>query len=144
MSKEKLFHVGVKALITDYENNILLLKSPGWKKEKIEEHWDIPGGRVEEGNTLIETLNREIKEETGITEIINEEFITAVVSNHKFTIESGHNVGLVLFIYEVDIPDNVTIKLSDEHTAYEWVDKREAARRLENKYPPAFTKILAK
>lgn len=144
MSKEKLFHVGVKALITDYENNILLLKVEGNKYNKNVVHWDIPGGRIEQGSTAIETLNREIKEETGITEIINEEFITAVISKHEFAIESGHNVGLVLFIYEVDIPDNVTIKLSDEHTAYEWVDKKEAARRLENKYPPAFTKILAK
>lgn len=144
MSKEKLFHVGVKALITDFEDNILLLKTPGWEKEKIVPHWDIPGGRIEIGNSAVQTLNREIKEETGITEIINEEFITAVISNHEFTAEGGHRVGLVLFIYEVDIPDNATIKLSDEHTAYEWVDKKEAAKRLENKYPSSFTRLLAK
>lgn len=144
MAKEKLFHVGVYGLITDYEDNVLLLQHPGWKKNNIPEHWDIPGGRVKDGDTLIATLNREIKEETGITEIINEEYITAVISNHHFATDEDENVGLVLFIYEVDIPDNATIKLSDDHTKYEWVDKKEAAKRLENKYPASFTRLLAK
>lgn len=141
MSREKLFHVGVKALIENQRGDIILLKAPGWPKNNIPPHWDIPGGRIQEGQTVLEVLSREIEEETGITEIAEPKFFTAVISNHEIPLE-GKSLGLVMMVYKVKIPEDAEVALSEEHTAYEWVDKKEAARRLADKYPSEFTNLL--
>jgi 8-oxo-dGTP diphosphatase len=137
----KLFNIGIKGLVENTEGKILLLKAPGWPKAKLEPHWDIPGGRIEEEKSIIDVLAREIEEETGITEIIDPELFTAVISNHEIPFEDKI-LGLLLIIYKVQIPKDSKIKLSDEHTAYEWVDSAEAAKRLSHKYPKDFTQLL--
>jgi 8-oxo-dGTP diphosphatase len=139
----KLFNVGIKGLIENAEGKILVLKS-SLKGHGLptEAYWDIPGGRIEEGEHVLEVLKREIEEETGIKELKKEaEFFHAVVSNHKIPHEDKI-LGLVLMVYKVQIPKNSKIKLSDEHVAYEWVDKAEAAKRLAHKYPEEFTSLL--
>lgn len=141
MSNEKKFWVGIKALIEDEQGRILLMYAPGWPQKKIEPHWDIPGGRIEQGMSVEATLMREIGEETGITKIESSEFFSGVISNHN--IDFGHEIiGLVLMIYKVKIPANSRIKLSDEHTKYEWTEPKDAAKRLAHKYPPEFTSLL--
>jgi hypothetical protein len=44
MASEKLFHVGVKALIVNSEGKILVMKTVAWYGAIA--HWDIPGGRI--------------------------------------------------------------------------------------------------
>ncbi|MBM3196240.1 MAG: NUDIX domain-containing protein [Chlamydiae bacterium] len=56
------FHLGIYAII-EKEGKILLVektRGPYWGK------WDLPGGRPIHGETIFETLFREVKEETGI------------------------------------------------------------------------------
>lgn len=141
MSKEKLFHVGIKALIENEERKVLLLFAPGWERAKTKPHWDIPGGRIQEGGSAEETLKREVEKETGIKNIQSQEFLSAVVSNHQIPFEDKI-LGLVLMVYKVKVPVTNKIILSHEHTDFEWVDKKEAAKRLADKYPPDFTKLL--
>lgn len=141
MASEKMFHVGVKALIENNKGEVLLLKAPSWEKGNIEAHWDIPGGRIQEGGDVLDTLEREIKEETGISRIESCEFVTAVISNHQIKLEA-QMLGLVLMVYKINVPAESIITLSEEHTAFEWVDKKEAAERLSDKYPPEFTEKL--
>lgn len=143
MANEKLFHVGIKALIENEQGLILLLKAPAWERGNIEAHWDIPGGRIQEGQNATEVLAREVEEETGIRKIESFDFFTAVVSNHQIPFEDKM-LGLVLMIYKVRIPKNSQIKISDEHVAHEWVSAKEAAKRLAQKYPPEFTTLLSK
>jgi 8-oxo-dGTP pyrophosphatase MutT (NUDIX family) len=142
MPKEKLFQVGVKALITNDKNEILVLDSGEWHLKHQTQHWDIPGGRIQEGHTVLETLQREVEEETGVKKISNPEFFTSVVSNFKDIPVDGKLVGLILMVYKVSIPKNSKIALSHEHSAYEWVSSKEAATRLAYKYPPEFTSLL--
>lgn len=51
--------VSVGGLIENNEGKILMVKSP-------DRGWEIPGGQVEEGESLTDALTREIKEESGI------------------------------------------------------------------------------
>jgi 8-oxo-dGTP pyrophosphatase MutT (NUDIX family) len=139
---EKLFQVGVKALITNDKDEILVLDSGEWHLKNQTQHWDVPGGRIQEGHTALETLRREVEEETGIKEVIDPQFFTAAVSNFKDIPVGEHKVGLLLMIYKVKIPKNSQIKLSHEHSGYEWVSRKEAAKRLAYKYPPEFTDLL--
>lgn len=149
MAESKLFYVGIKALIKNDRGEILVLKASLRDHSKdAEPYWDIPGGRIDEGETPLETLHREIVEETGITQVSQEAFYTAVISHHKVPIDKtdpdSKKAGLALMIYTVEIPSQSTILLSPEHVAYEWVSAPEAAKRLANKYPAEFTDVLAK
>jgi len=47
------------------EGRILMLKRPK-KKKTYGAYWNFPGGRNEDGETEIQTVIREVKEETGI------------------------------------------------------------------------------
>ena len=59
------FRVAVKALILDKDNNLLLVRRS--KKDKIAAgEWEVPGGRLEIGESPFEGLKRETKEETAI------------------------------------------------------------------------------
>ena len=136
----KLFHVGVKALITDNDGRVLLCKTGDWKD--IPAYWDLPGGRIEAGQTVEATLKREIFEETGIKQVKDIEYFSACISNIEIPVSDTEKVGLVLMAFTVAVPDDVEIHLSDEHTAYEWVARAEAAERLKVKYPVEFTSGL--
>ncbi|MBQ8992321.1 NUDIX domain-containing protein, partial [Candidatus Saccharibacteria bacterium] len=54
------YRLSVKAKLVD-GGRVLLVKEDG-------KDWDLPGGGVEHGETINEALQRELFEETGITE----------------------------------------------------------------------------
>lgn len=137
MSQEKLFQVGIKALIEN-QGKFLVVHDP--QRRNREPHWDIPGGRIQEGQSAMEALARELKEEIGVSVIKSTKFFTAVISNFELSVEDK-KIGLVLMIYKVEVPDS-QIKLSDKHDKYEWVDLSEAAKRLAYKYPLEFTNLI--
>lgn len=140
--KEQLFQIGVKALIENEKGEILLLDSGDWHHKDQVRHWDIPGGRIQGGASVSDTLKREIEEETGIKKLKKADFFTAVVSNFKNIRVDNLSVGLALMIYKVEVDSNAAIKLSDEHTGFEWVNREDAAKRLAYKYPKEFTNLL--
>lgn len=133
MTKEQSFQVGIKALITNDGDEVLVLDTGGWHLKNQNRHWDIPGGRIQEGYGILDTLAREIEEEIGIKKTAAAKLFTAVPANFP---------GLMLLVYKMKIPDGSKIKLSPEHVAYEWVSKKEAAKRLSYKYPAEFTDLL--
>lgn len=59
--------VGVKVLIKNSDNNYLFLQRASAMDNEARAHWDIPGGRIEPEEPLLEALAREISEETGLT-----------------------------------------------------------------------------
>ena len=141
MNKEKLFQVGVKALIENEKGEILLVYTGQRPAQYNSDFWDIPGGRIDENENALQTLAREIKEETGLEKIEDVEFVQGVISNHEFD-QNGLHFGLVLMVYKVQVAGDSEISLSSEHEKFEWVDKKEAAQRLSIKYPPEFTSLL--
>lgn len=52
--------VAAAALITNPEGRVLMTRHPV-------RGWEFPGGQVEEGESVLQALEREIMEETGIT-----------------------------------------------------------------------------
>jgi nucleoside triphosphatase len=45
-----------------HDGTILLARSPKWSNK-----WTLPGGHIEPGETLFESVEREVQEETGLT-----------------------------------------------------------------------------
>lgn len=139
---EDIFHLGVKALIRNPKGEMLVLKvNPENLKKTKAVYWDIPGGRISKGETIEQTLKREIKEETGITGISSFDFFTMIVSPLRIPIGNS-DVGLVLAIYWCDIARQSTVRLSPEHTEYKWVLSAEAAKLLEFKFTKEFSNKL--
>lgn len=139
---EKLFYIGVKGLIQNHQGKLLLLKADvSEHRRNTTAYWDIPGGRIDEGESVLDALKREIKEETGITKLEDHRFFTAVISNHQVP-KGRQAIGLALMIYVVKVPAKSAVTISKEHVAYEWVSKLEARKRLTHKYPKEFTDQL--
>ena len=74
----KKFHLGVYAIIQRGQSILLVKKSRG----PYLGMWDLPGGRPVHGETIFQTLQREVREETGV------QLVDAVLhSNHAFVVE---------------------------------------------------------
>lgn len=144
MSLPKLFFVGIKGLIRNSQGEILLLLADvSTFRDAKDPYWDLPGGRIEEGDDELGTLRKEIQEETGVTELADVEYLHSVISSHNIPIKDSERMaGLVLRIWQVEIADDSEIKISDEHTNYEWASPKEAAERLLNKYPADFCEFI--
>jgi 8-oxo-dGTP pyrophosphatase MutT (NUDIX family) len=140
---EKLFHVGVKALIQDGQSRLLLaLRDTSNHSIPTAPYWDLIGGRIEEGETPLDALRREIQEEIGVGYEAEPIFITATISNHQTKIASGEKVGIAIMVYRLTLPGGAEIKPATDFTTYEWVDKVDAAERLQHKYPADFISAL--
>jgi len=140
---EDTFHFGIKALITNSNGEILLLKiNSAMLKIQKEPYWDLPGGRIKKGESIEQTLLREIEEEIGINKMENIIEVGIVLSNIRIPTKDS-DVGLFLGIYNCKIKNNSVIKLSTEHTEYKWFRANEASELLQVKYPKSFTDIVA-
>jgi 8-oxo-dGTP pyrophosphatase MutT (NUDIX family) len=137
---EDLYHLGVKALIRRTDGAILLLKlDPTFMGG---EYWDLPGGRVQQGSSVQDTLRREIVEETGIRDVTIGKHVGMVLSTVRIKLKTGDEVGLILSIYECTIPNQAVIVPADGHVAYEWLVPLKAAKLMSNKYPAEFCELI--
>lgn len=136
---EQKFHVGVKALILNDENKILVLKTnPKEAGHYHPEHWDLPGGRIKTGDSIEKTLRKEIEEELGISAIEILEPFDTHISNLKIPVDN-EMVALLMIIYKCKLPDNnVKFNLSFEHLEYKWVSVDEAKGLLKIKFAKSF------
>lgn len=122
MGNEKPFYLGIKAIIQNSEGQILLLKhSSGY--------WDFPGGRVNHGESIEDTLMREVEEETGITKLEEIKPDKMVLTKYQIPFQDV-KAGLVLWYHTCTLPGEVEITLSNEHTEYRWVELSEAEEFL--------------
>jgi 8-oxo-dGTP diphosphatase len=145
MNSEDVFHLGVKALILNHVGNILLVQvNPAKLNGVRKDYWDLPGGRVQKGDSVEDTLKREVLEETGITQITNIKPVSMVLSNIRIPIGEDKSVGLILSVYACTVPDDVAVALSDEHLAYDWFTPTKAAELLQIKYPEDFCEVIAR
>lgn len=74
---EMKLQVGVKIFLQNKTGRYLLIKRSLEKYPNADGHWDIVGGRINPGSSLIENLRREVKEETAL-EIKSEPILLAV------------------------------------------------------------------
>lgn len=90
-------------------------------------HWDFPKGNVEEGENDLDTVRREVKEETSIDNIqFVDGFKKKVEYNYKRTGKLVHKE-VVFYLAKTNVRD---VKLSYEHKGYGWVSYEEALKRL--------------
>lgn len=76
--------------------------------------WGLPGGRVEEGETLLATINRECQEELGFVP----EYVRMIPLEKFTTVDSGFEYHTFFCTVEHEFRP----QLNDEHIGYAWID----------------------
>jgi len=111
--------VGVKALVQNENNQFLFMRRSVTFGDEKEPHWDIPGGRIDADEPLMDALRREIMEETGLQFSDTPVLLTAqdIFAAHA----DLHVVRLTYLIKGTGEP-----KLSDEHQEVRWMTAEEA------------------
>ncbi len=114
------FYIAGHALIKNNEGKYLILKRAVCN-DYMPLIWDIPGGTVEMGETVEETIKREIQEECALDVIpISPMYVYSNLSQ----IPNRHTVQIVYYCNYV----SGEIKLNPrEHGDYKWVSKEELA-----------------
>ncbi|GKX32273.1 DNA mismatch repair protein MutT [Vallitalea longa] len=105
----KQFFFSTKALIIDGDKFLAMYKIIDGNK-----WWDLPGGRMEFGETAEETLAREIREELGV----QIKPIKLIDTWNYMPSEEFQTVGV---IYHSKIVSG-EITISEEHDGYKWIN----------------------
>ena len=101
-----------KLVIIDNDGKYLLMHRSDHPTFGIDP--DLPGGTLEEGELPIETMVREVDEEAGID--INASDVREVYAGTDY---SAH--GTEYCLYEIKLDHRPEVKMSWEHSAYEWL-----------------------
>lgn len=118
-----LYHPGSK--------KFLILKANKPKGKKFEQFWktyfpfDLPGGRIENGETITEGLTRDVKEEIGD---VRYELKGIVHAEQMEYIDSA-----VYAVFSLGYYQEGDITLSPEHSEYQWMSAEEVANDKEIK-----------
>lgn len=104
--------VGVKILLKNKEGKYLLVRRSAEKYPEVGAKWDIVGGRIDPGSTLVDNLKRDVMEETGLE--INGK--PKLIEAQDILRVEGRHVLRLTYIGEAD----GEVVISDEHDQYGW------------------------
>jgi len=113
----------VKCIILNKNLNKFLLIQRCAADDIGADTWENAGGNIEEGETPQEAVIREIREETGITDV--------KIKNIAYVTVLDRKLPDLLIVYMCETSTE-TIQLSAEHQAYRWADEQQCRALLPN------------
>lgn len=117
---EPYLQVGVKVLLKNSEGKFLFIRTNPNKYPEKGSVWDIVGGRIEIGVTLLENLKREVKEEVSLEVVEN---IKLVDAQDILNIDGYPGRHVVRLTFTADTEGEP--KINDESTEFRWFTAEE-------------------
>lgn len=89
-------------------------------------HWDLVKGKIEKGESKEQAAMRELKEETGLTATLRDDFLEQY---HYFFKQDGNLIKKTVYYFIGQTTEDNVI-LSEEHIGYAWLPFDQAMDRL--------------
>jgi len=122
--KTRAMALTIKAVVLNKNNEVLILKRA--KNDLFNSgKYDLPGGHIEENESLKDSIIREIKEETGLDAVFGE-IIDVVEFPKNSPLFKKEKRGIRCICYV----SSDKVKLSSEHSKYEWVPINKVAEKF--------------
>lgn len=102
----------VRAVLINDGDILVLQNSPQQNNKDIIGQWELPGGRVEDGEIPETAVEREVEEETGLDCELVRPLATITVA------EDGRERGCQYFLLKTD---SRKVRLSREHSDHRWI-----------------------
>ncbi len=90
--------------------------------------YELPGGHIDFGETMVSGLKREIQEELGIEIAVGDPFYVFTYTNQ---IKGSHSIEVVYFAQLIGSPDDITLHPED-HSSCGWFTEQEAIKLNNN------------
>lgn len=113
-----------RSIVINNKGEILIVqraKGDTWRSN----FWELPGGKLDEGQDISHALEREVFEETGL--LINPISRTSYIESS--VISQGKYAGMpYIVIIGISLVEAGKVKLSEEHQKFVWVTLSEALK----------------
>ncbi len=116
----KLF-LGAKAVIV-HEGKVLVLHEAHYDEGTNTGMWDVPGGRIEPHEPILEGLRREVREESGLSVSVGR--ILGVYET--FPTIKGEACHIVRVYYECT-PIETKVTIGTDHDQYAWISPKDSS-----------------
>lgn len=127
----------VDGILVSEDEKILILRRANYMKN-FGGQWGFVGGSVDKKDkNNKEAIIREIKEETGIELTFNEQQKMKAVDKQGHEREDG-SIGSDTEYWLIKLESNPDVKISREHSKYEWVGPEEIKERNRKFMPDVF------
>ena len=113
----KLF-VGAKAVVVRDGKILLLRESTEYDEGTEAGKWDVPGGRIDDGESVRDGLVREVKEESSLDVIPGK----AIECFDNFPVIKGEECHIVRVYFFATEHEEKSVVLSQDHDQFDWVD----------------------
>ena len=119
--------IAAGGLVFNDKNQLLMIFRRG--------KWDLPKGKLDEGENIEDCAVREVKEETGLTEVALKNF-AGITYHEYFDKYSNDNALKETHWYKMHAPANQPLvpQTEEDIEIIEWVDAKHIPEKLQNSY----------
>ena len=129
--------VGIKALLKNSEGKYLLIRRSSEKYPEVGAKWDIIGGRIDPGTTLLENLKREIKEEVNL----DLKALPRLVAAQDILKVAGRHVVRLTYMGSIEGEPKIT---DTDHSEWKWFTLKEIKNLSAEELDSFFKELLDK